>query len=100
MSKCEFQDYYGQVVARAWTDPDFKARLKTDPRTALAEMGLGYPDDVRLEMHENAPEVMHLVIPPQPSGEELSVMEIDKIKDGTVVPCYIIPTKGRWQLLK
>ncbi|MCZ4351722.1 NHLP leader peptide family RiPP precursor [Roseovarius aestuarii] len=100
MSTVQFQDYYGQVVARAWTDPDFKARLKTEPRAALAEMGLGYPEDVRLELHENEPEVMHLVIPPQPSEDELSVMEIDKIKDGTVVPCYIIPTKGRWQLMK
>jgi hypothetical protein len=98
MTNTSFQDFYGRVVARAWTDPEFKNRLKNEPRAALDEMGINYPDDVRLETVENTPDVMYLVIPPQPSEEELSVLEIDKIKDGSVVPCYIIPTKGRWQV--
>lgn len=52
-----------RVVARAWTDAAFKARLLDNPRAALAEMGLNLPEETpHLAVVENTDEVHHLVV--------------------------------------
>ena len=52
-----------RVVARAWTDPDFKERLHSDPEAALNEMGYELPDPTpKLEVFENTETVHHLVV--------------------------------------
>ena len=52
-----------QVVARAWLDPDFKARLLEDAPAALAELGYSLPDTTpRLAVVENTAQVHHLVV--------------------------------------
>ena len=52
-----------RVVARAWTDAAFKARLLADPRAALAEMGLNLPEETpHLAVVENTDELHHLVV--------------------------------------
>ena len=94
-----FQKAYGKVVARAWADPEFKALLLRDARAALSTVGIEYPADIEVIVRENNPREMNLVLPPQPAEGEISEEDIDKIADGSVVPCYIIPTKGRWQLV-
>jgi hypothetical protein len=34
---------YGKVVARAWRDPTFKAKLIADPHAVLKEAGVAVP---------------------------------------------------------
>ncbi len=52
-----------RVVARAWTDAAFKARLLADPRAALAEMGLELPAETpHLAVVENTADIHHLVV--------------------------------------
>ncbi len=52
-----------RVVARAWVDPDFKARLLSDTRSALGEMGILISEDTpHLTVVENTEEVHHLVV--------------------------------------
>jgi nitrile hydratase len=51
-----------KVVARAWTDPAFKARLLSDPNAAIAEMGLGGPEASHLVVVENLPNVHNVVV--------------------------------------
>ncbi len=52
-----------RVVARAWTDEGFKARLLTDARSALAEMGINIPEETpHLAVVENTDDVHHLVV--------------------------------------
>ena len=52
-----------RVVARAWTDPDFKARLLEDAPSALAELGYSLPEaGTRLAVVENTSQVHHLVV--------------------------------------
>ena len=51
-----------RVVARAWTDPDFKRRLLADGKAAIAEfleMDMGGPEIVALE---NSARVHHVVV--------------------------------------
>ena len=52
-----------RVVARAWTDAGFKARLLSDARAALSELGLSLPEETpQLAVVENTARVHHLVV--------------------------------------
>ena len=52
-----------RVVARAWTDEGFKARLLSDARAALSELGLSLPEETpQLAVVENTERVHHLVV--------------------------------------
>lgn len=52
-----------RVVARAWAEPEFKARLLAEPEAALAEMGYTLPDPTpKLDVAENTDGVHHLVV--------------------------------------
>ena len=52
-----------RVVARAWADTDFKARLLSDPREALAELGINLPENTpHLAVVENTEDVHNLVV--------------------------------------
>ncbi len=51
-----------RVVARAWTDPRFKARLLADARSAVGELGLSLTHDAELAVVENTASVHHLVV--------------------------------------
>jgi nitrile hydratase len=51
-----------RVVARAWTDPAFRARLLADGRAAVAELGLAMPKHHRhLVVLENTPKVQNVI---------------------------------------
>ena len=52
----------GMVVARAWTDPDFRARLLADGRAACEELGISFYDDTLLIVLENTATVHNLVV--------------------------------------
>jgi len=51
-----------KVVARAWTDPAFKARLLANGRTACEELGISFYDDTRLIVLENTETVHNLIV--------------------------------------
>lgn len=51
-----------RVVARAWSDPAFKARLLADGLAACAELGLGGPETEYLHVVENTPEVHNVIV--------------------------------------
>ena len=51
-----------QVVARAWTDPDYRARLLDDGTRAVAELGFGGPEGHKVIAVENTPEVHNVVV--------------------------------------
>ena len=51
-----------QVVARAWTDPAYKARLLSDGSAAIAELGFTGRQGEHMVVVENTPEVHNLVV--------------------------------------
>ena len=51
-----------KVVARAWVDPAFKARLLADGRAACEELGISFYDDTGLIVLENTEKVHNLVV--------------------------------------
>ena len=52
----------GRVVARAWTDDAFKARLLADGRAACEELGISFYDDTGLIVLENTDDVHNLIV--------------------------------------
>lgn len=51
-----------QVVARAWTDPAFKARLLSDATAAIAELGFSGVQGEDMVIVENTPTVHNMVV--------------------------------------
>ena len=51
-----------RLVARAWVDPEFKARLLADPKAAAAELGIDATTYAELVVAENTETVYHLVV--------------------------------------
>lgn len=51
-----------KVVAKAWTDPAFKARLLKDASSAIEQVGVQMDQPTRLIVVENTPEIHNLVV--------------------------------------
>ncbi len=51
-----------KVVARAWSDPDYKHRLLEDGTAAIAELGFGDAHGSKIVVLENTPSVHHVVV--------------------------------------
>lgn len=51
-----------RVVARAWGDPAYHARLLADGTAAIAELGFGGPQGEHLVVVENTPTVHNVVV--------------------------------------
>jgi nitrile hydratase len=51
-----------KVIARAWADPDYKARLLADGTAAIAELGFAGPEGDQMVVVENTPAVHNLVV--------------------------------------
>ena len=51
-----------KVVARAWTDHDYKARLLSDPKAAIEELGFDVGPAPQLIVLENTNELHHVVV--------------------------------------
>jgi nitrile hydratase len=51
-----------RVVAKAWSDPAYRERLKADATTAIAELGYGGAQGDHMVAVENTPKVHNLVV--------------------------------------
>ena len=51
-----------KVVARAWSDPDYRARLLTDATAAIAELGISGRQGEHVIAVENTPETHNMVV--------------------------------------
>ena len=51
-----------RVVAKAWTDPEYRARLLADGTTAIAELGIGGPQGEKMVVVENTPAVHNVIV--------------------------------------
>jgi nitrile hydratase subunit alpha len=62
-----FEDNLGpmngaKVVARAWADPEYKARLLSNGTAAIAELGFSGPEGEHMVVVENTQDVHNLVV--------------------------------------
>ena len=78
----DFEYQWGRLVARAWADPAFKAKLIADPAAVLKENGLLVPAGVTVKVVENTDTLFHLTIPLKPAPEELSEEDLNRVAGG------------------
>ncbi len=72
---------HGKIIAKAWRDPAFKAKLMADPQATLKEAGVAVPAGVTVTVVENTAQHFHLVLPPKPTGV-LSDEALDGVAGG------------------
>ncbi len=69
-----------QIIAKAWKDPKYKARLLKDPKGVLQEEiqaidpTVELPAALKVHVHEEAPNAYHLVLPRNP--KDISLGEV------------------------
>lgn len=66
------QKKFAQLIAKAWADADFKARLQSSPAAVLREAGIEVPEGVDIKVVEDTDTVKHLVLPKQDDTTSLS----------------------------
>ncbi len=72
-----------QVVERATSDPDFRARLMADPRAAVSELlGVDLPADVTITVVEQGPSEAVIVLPPAAHEDSVSDAELAAVAGG------------------
>lgn len=69
-----------QLIARCWTDAEFKARLWADPVATLTAEGIPVPEGHQIQVVESNANQSYFVIPPQPS--DLSDEALDQMAGG------------------
>ena len=73
-----------EFLKRIWTDDACGARLDSDPRAALAEIGGSLPDDVEIKVLRDTDTVKHLRIPMAAPEARLSDEELAETYRGTL----------------
>ncbi|MFV3127226.1 NHLP leader peptide family RiPP precursor [Niveispirillum sp. KHB5.9] len=77
-----------KIIAKAWADDGFKARLLADPAAVLKAEGLEIPAGIAVRVVEETSTTRTLVLPARPT--DLSDDELDSV-DGGGVACWCRP---------
>ena len=63
------------IISIAMHDRMFREELLSDPKDTLErELGITFPEEVKIEVHEDTPTTIHLVLPLKPKTG--SLMEV------------------------
>ena len=62
-----------KVIAKAWDDSQFKAKLLENPRSILQAEGIVFPDEVNIKVVENTPSQLYIVLPLSPSQDKAAL---------------------------
>lgn len=77
-----FGELREHLIDKATTDDSFRAQLIADPKTVIKdELGLVIPEGFTVKVHEEKPDISHLVLPPP---AELSASEMEQAAGGAV----------------
>ena len=78
-------EYIDKLIARAQRDEDFRAKLVSDPGSAVSEeLGVEIPEGLNVRVIEEATDEVVLVLPAAAGAEELSEEELAKAAGGGV----------------
>lgn len=58
----------GKVIAKAWSDEKFRAKLRANPAGVLAEEGISVPAGTNVKLVEDTEHTAHIVLPQPPKG--------------------------------
>lgn len=92
------KEFEAMIVARAWKEPDYRKRLLADPKSVVQEelanlyKGAALPPAMKVQVHEEGPNDVHLVLPRNPqefTPQELSDEDLDNVAGGTGIGVVI-----------
>ncbi|TWB70661.1 putative ribosomally synthesized peptide [Nitrospirillum amazonense] len=69
-----------QIIAKAWSDDRFRARLLADPAAVLTAEGVDFPAGVTISVVENTATHLNLILPAPPT--DLSDDQLDGVGGG------------------
>lgn len=80
------------VIAKAWQDPKYLAELKRDPKGVMKkEFGVDLPPGLSLEVLEESPQRLYLVVPASPQNAgELSEEQLEAVAGGACIPIGVV----------
>jgi hypothetical protein len=98
------RDLEARIVAKAWKDPNYKARLLSNAKAVLqneisaVDPSVLLPPALQVRVHEEAPDVYHLVLPRNPKdislgellGDNLEAVSPQTIAVVTVVAVTVV----------
>jgi hypothetical protein len=86
------QAKFSTIVAKAWSDPAFKARLLADPKAVLEAEGVTIA--TKVQVVENTSALSYFVLPEAPSKADLADHDVAKVfgKLGCGVCCDLART--------
>ena len=93
------QEKLQELFARCWKDESFKDRFLAEPAKVLDENGFEVPEDVKVNVIENKPGELNIVLPINPQTFELSDDDLDQVAGGGIKKFafrkqrFILPTK-------
>jgi hypothetical protein len=81
------QQQWAKIIAKAWADEDFKARLIAGPAAVLKEEGIMIPKGNSIKIVENTDKLTHIVLPVRPEGTHID--QLDERVAAFARPCCI-----------
>ena len=91
-----------RLIELAWTDRSFAELAVSDPKRALARIGVEMDDDVKIEIIIQERDTLYYVIPPtaeHPSDGDKVVDQMDLWQSAELF-CWIMPQNLKLQLLR
>ncbi len=86
------RDVETRLIERAWKDPEFKRRVISDPKGMFEKhLGQKLPAELKIIVHEEDANTVHLSIPPAPTNlSELSDEELERVSGGSEIGGLVI----------
>ena len=69
---------WAKIIAKAWVDEEFKAKLLAEPKAVLKAEGIEFPENIKLNIAEAKEDELNLTLPLQPADLTGSVEELQE----------------------
>ena len=88
------REFEAQLIAKAWKDEAFKARLLRNPKEVFEEeLGVSLSPSIEIRVLEERPNQLFLVLPPNPEQApdlELSEEQLQMVSGGAGLPMFLL----------
>ncbi|HXZ03320.1 MAG TPA: NHLP leader peptide family RiPP precursor [Ktedonobacteraceae bacterium] len=75
------------IISIAMHDRAFREELLSNPKEALErELGISFPQEVDVEVHEDTPTTIHLVLPLKPKTGSLMEVSVADLQESNEEP--------------
>ena len=83
LTREEHDKVKAKILAKVWTDDSYKARLFSNPRAAMRELGFTVPEGIEVQVVEETEKKWVVFLPPRPDGQ-LSEQQLEAVAGGFI----------------